>query len=168
MLHSKECRNMVIATLVLLALVQPGAIMVATTDAPYNLARTLATWGEAFLGGSPFLLAYAAWVSFRGKKGRFATCAGGLLVFVALVAIITFHFEKASQIPYGGVLWMLELSAAAFLFAVIFIPVSLINISVITALPSLYGDFEFTKPLGIVEVFLIACIVLLILKWKVD
>jgi len=159
---------MVIVTLVLLALVQPGAIMTATTDAPYNLARTLATWGEAFLGGSPFLLAYAAWVSFRKKKGRFATCASGLLVFVALVAILTFHFEKASQIPYGGVLWMLELSAASFLLSIILILTSLTNISVITALPDLYRDFEFTKPLGIVEIFLIACIVLLILKWKVD
>ena len=52
---SKECKYIVLATLILLAVVQPGATM----DAPYNLARSVSTWGEAFVGGSPLLLAYA-------------------------------------------------------------------------------------------------------------
>ena len=158
----KECRNIVLATLILLAVVQPGAIGVATWDAPYNLARSLSTWGEAFLGGSPLLLAYALARYFRTKERKVLICTGGVLVFVVVVAVLSLHFDRVGmgeRLPERNLVWLLEVSGITFLLSVM-------SLAWIWELPQLYSD-PFDVPLGIVEIILIASVVLLAVEGRI-
>ncbi len=164
----KECRNIVLATLILLAVVQPGAIIAATTDAPYNLARSLSIWGEAFLGGSPLLLAYALVRHFRTKERKVLICAGGVLVFVVVVAVLSLHFDRVGMEPYfresgealpdRNLIWLLVVSGLTFLLSVM-------SLAWIWELPQVYSD-PFDVPLGIIEILLIVSIVLLAVKGR--
>jgi len=81
----KTYRNVLLATLLLAALVQPGAIVIAGWDAPYTLSNSLSIWGEAFVGGSPLLLAYAMVQFLRTRDKRYLWSFGIVVVIVAVV-----------------------------------------------------------------------------------
>ncbi len=173
-MFGKECKNIALATLILLAVVQPGAIVVSTTDAPYNLARSLSTWGEAFLGGSPLLLAYALVRYFRTKERKALVCTGIVFIFVLAVAVLSLHFDRVAMEPYfresgetlpdRNLIWLLVVSGLTFLLAVM---LTLSSLAWIWELPQVYSD-PFDVPLGIVEIILIASIILLAVKGKIS
>ncbi len=169
----RECRNIVLATLILLVVVQPGAIVVATTDAPYNFARSVSTWGMAFIGGSPLLLAYALVRFFRMREKKVLTCAGIVLAFVLVVAALSLYLDRIAMEPYfrrlgekypeRAVSWFLVGSGAVFLLSVMSTVMSIVWVQ---ELPHVYSSHSCDVPLGIVELLLIGVITWLAVKGK--
>ena len=155
----KVYKNTFLLTLLLAALVQPGAILAASGDAPYSLSDTLSFWGEAFVGGFPLILAYVSVQFLRTRDKRYLRSCGIAVVIVALVGAPLYSYflrHWAAGRQSWSFLWFLAGCEISFLFSIVSIWYS----------PLAYFDPDnsYNLPLYIAELFLIASIALL---WKI-